>query len=289
MVCLHILACVVDKQSYGITMESLDEIVNVLRENLSNYMDGRPGLSIRSLSKLSGCNRYFLGKLTSKEAKLKGYDLSQVLLLLQFLNEKDSLRSTIESADSPIRDALMTVFGQTARSRSGQQKPHTIPESLLYDFDNFMILSLAAIETMNLKTFEKCSQVKSRYKIEYLLDSGYIEIVGNRLKLSGQGETFQPPLHIIELHLPKIIKMYFSSDRLGSNSNAIGYYYQGLNEEGVQKLHAFHKEFMEKVANLLSDNRYAGDHPVFSANIMSSFDNFTGEKHEKGHSLYPAN
>jgi len=129
-------------------METTKEIVNSLRANLADYMSTRPSLSIRSIAKASGCNRYFLSKLTSGPGALKTYDFHQILLLLKFLNEKDNLRATLDSANSSVRDALMAVFKADCNATSSEKTIYKIPSGLFYDFDNFIIISLASHSNM---------------------------------------------------------------------------------------------------------------------------------------------
>jgi len=251
-------------------MESGKEIISVLRKNLADYMDSRPSLSLRSVAKLSGCNRYFLGKLVSDCPEVKNYDFNQIVLLLKFLNEKDSLRATVESAESPVRDALMAVFKPSYESRSGSKKLLDVPVEFLYDFDCFMIITLASIKNMSLERFGKCYPENRAYKIDYLIEREIIEIQQGIIKLTCPGEYLEIPLNVIELHIPEIIKRYFTP-AYGKKQCVMSYLYQCVNREGLTKLHEVSSESVRKVSEIMANEKYVGDIPVYSINVMNSF------------------
>lgn len=258
---------------FGAVMVESEQILETLRINLLNYMDSRSNLSVRAISKLSGVNRYFLSKLLSddKHKDLKTYDFHQVILLLKYLNEKEGLKSTIESADSRLKDALLSIFESTCNSIAGDKKLYLIPEEYLYDFDYFMILSLATIKNLPLSTFELClSSVKS-YKIDKLIDENIIELDNGRISLVSKGDLFSIPVHIVELHIPELIKRYFSADNFGKDRCVLGYMYKGLSREGWKKIHALHTKFFTEAADILNDPENEGPIPVFSISVLDSF------------------
>ena len=253
-------------------MANSSEFIESLREDLNQYLNSKPHLSIRAISKISGVNRYFISKiLSSGDCEVKSYDFHQVYLLTQFLSEKKSLRETVDSSNDIVKETLGKFYSSDLESKSSFQRNYEIPDHILYDFDYFMILCLAAIETMTYKIFEKIFPSNKIYKIENLIEEGYLKFDGHKISIGIPGEFFCPPRHILVHHIPEILKQYYSIDGAGMKRCASAFYFQGLNLKSWQKVHDLHSKFMTDVSNIMNDESCRGDFPIFSINALDSF------------------
>lgn len=252
-------------------MPDSSDYIQVLRKDLQSYLESRSNLSIRSFSKISGVNRYFLSKLLSNaDDEPRSFDFNQVYLLTQFLSDKN-IHDSFESSKYFIKKALISFYGSEPKELTVSDKISEIPDQILYDFDYFVIFCLVSIETMNLALFESAFPSNKLHKVEELIELGYLKIEEDRLSFATSNIIFSPPKSITNLHLPEVIKQYFSSENSDKEKSISSFYFQGLNLESWDKAQTLYLEFMANLSEIFNDPKNQGNHPVFCINVMDSF------------------
>lgn len=253
-------------------MEESSEYISELRIELKSYLEKKSNLSIRSFAKISGVNRYFLGKILSeKDYDAKSFDFHQVYLLTQFLYKKKSLRQTYDAGSPAVKDALLNFYCGDLESKSSEKMPYKIPESILYDFDYFAILCFAAIDNMTIEIFEKSFPSTKIHKVDDLIEKGFIEVEDDRIWIPLDGEIFSPPRNIIDHHIPEILKHFFSPENSGKQRCISSLYFQGLNRESWKKVHSLHSDFMRQISDIMNDKSNRGEFPIYSINVLDTF------------------
>ncbi|MFK7824332.1 MAG: hypothetical protein AB8G05_09255 [Oligoflexales bacterium] len=257
--------------------QEVSDVIIALRNKLEDYREKRPNLSIRAIAKRSNVNRYFLSKILSDEdSKASSLDFSQVLLLAKFLTASDTLKETIDNSSEEIRSLLLKAFGADYQCDfAANQKIETNPEldELLEDFDTFIIFILSSIPGGTKRSIiEKCVFPKMHYKINNLIESGII-FEENDLLLGKMGAFPRVSTRLTHAHITEIIKRFYSVNTDTKQSKYIGLYYQNVNGQTLKNLDDLHKEYVQKVNELIDNEANKGDIPVFATVCFDSFSN----------------
>lgn len=250
---------------------SVIKVVKALKSQLEEYRRNKPNLSVRSIAKNSKVNRYFLNKILEEDSSnVSSLDFSQVLLLSKFLTASNSLKDTIDNSSEEIKRVLLSTFDSDYNSSSSSQKCALMSDSDLADFESFLIITLASNRDTKRTFIERALSEKYHYKIDDLIEKEVLVEADGIISVRG-GVYFRPTAKILALHLPEVVKRYFSTGNLGKKRCVHGLYHQNVNIEALKKIHTLHTEFMVKVNNLLDDEESRGEIPVFSATCLDSF------------------
>lgn len=241
-----------------------------LKEAFLNYRSERPHLSVRSISKLSGVNRYFLNKLLVNEDNQNpsNLDLNQVLLLSKFISEKNSLSEAINSSNREIRDTLSKIFNFDYLLKKEISPKLTHVD--LYDTNIYFVLVLASYVKGTKREFvKKILGYRGEQVLRKLLKCDIVTEKRGRIFLS-EGNEFTLSVDVMKQRIPDYIK-YHNFNRGLKQKNYLHVYSEGLNEEAVKKIFKVHEQADHEIQKIISDKESHGDVPFFSVAFMDRF------------------
>ena len=236
-----------------------------LRESLLRYRKERPHLSLRAIAKNSGCNRYFLSKIIDENDLTSCLDLSQVLILSQFMTGRTSIKETIEESSSELQDMLGKVF---ALDYFGpKQVSSKMSQVDLYDSYNYFVLVLASyLHGTKREYVNKILGYRGEQALKKLLRDDIVVEHNSRIRLK-EGNEFTVSTEVIKQRIPDYLK-YYSLDRCYQQKNFIHIYSEGLTESAVQKIYDLHARFNKEIQSILIEKENQGDVPFFSFACM---------------------
>ncbi|MBI2602642.1 MAG: hypothetical protein HYW48_06265 [Deltaproteobacteria bacterium] len=236
-----------------------------LREAFLSYRRERPHLSLRAIAKHAGVNRYFLSKLIDDDDDNTSLDLSQVLILLQFITERSAVNEIIEASSQEVKDTFGKVFNLDyfGPKRVSAKLQHID----LYDSYNYFVLVLSSYGRGTKREFvSKILGFKGERTLKKLLNYGIVFEEKGRIKLK-EGNEFTFSMDVMRQRIPDYLKFY-SYDRCLQQRNFIHVYSEGLNEKGVQRVFELHQDLNSKIQKIISDEENWGDIPFFSFACM---------------------
>lgn len=236
-----------------------------LREAFLSYRRERPHLSLRAIAKRAGVNRYFLSKLVDDDNGESSLDLSQVLILLQFITERSSVREIIEASSQEVRETFGKVFNlDYFGSKRVSSKLQHID---LYDSYNYFVLVLSSYGRGTKREYiSRILGFKGEHALKKLLNYGIVVEENGNIKLK-EGNEFTFSMDVLKHHIPDYLKFY-SYDHCLQQRNYIHVYSEGLNEKGVQKIYDLHNDLNSSIQKIISDEENWGDVPFFSFACM---------------------
>lgn len=237
-----------------------------LRRALLKYRAQRPQLSLRSIARNSGVNRYFLNKVMDENDTTSPLDLNQVLVLFKFMTERESVKEVIDASVDDVQAAIQNIFDIEFLSKKDIADSY---EGLdFYDMDTYFVMVLASFghgtkdEYVMRILGERGEQALAR-----LLREGYVYKTNQgRIKLK-KGNDFTYSMDVMRHHIPNYLRFY-NRDRVGRGINRIHVYAEGLNQQGIEKAHDLHARLNRELQLLLSDESNYGDIPFFSFAVM---------------------
>lgn len=257
----------------------MSALKEALKSTLLEYRKKRPELSLRAIARRSGVNRYFLTKIL--EDKQSGdqvlLDLNQVLLLSKFLTKKDSIPEIISSSPGAVKEALSPLMDVNAEDRVLKVSSEDLD---LYDQALFLVFHMLAFGNGVLK--DQISRVLGEsglLALATLDDLGMVQEKDGRLCLN-KDSSFTYSAELSKHHIPNFLRFY-KPKYSGSNEkrNLIFSATQGLNSQGLGKVHAVLSDAYKQVESIMDNDKNWGDIPVFA---LSCFDSFIDDISERG-------
>lgn len=236
-----------------------------LREALLAYRRERPHLSLRSIAKNSGCNRYFLTKLMSLSDISCSLDLNQVLILSQYLTGKASVREAIEHSRPAIREYLGKIFH--SEFMSSREVSSRMGRVDLHDPYNYFVLVLASYARGSERDLvNKILGYKGELALRKLLNDGIVEEVEGRIYLR-EGNEITLSIDVMKERIPDFLR-YHALDSQFRQRNFIHIYSEGLTEGAIRKVYEIHAKMNSEISKILMDKSNHGDIPFFSFGCM---------------------
>ncbi len=236
-----------------------------LRETLLNYRKERPHLSLRAIAKNSGCNRYFLNKIIDDTDMAPTLDISQVLILSQFISGRASIKEVIDGASTELKEACGKIF-ELDYYASKQISLKMAPVDL-YDTYNYFVLVLATYARGTKREYvSKILGHRGEQALKKLLNEGIVVEVKNRIRLK-EGNEFTLATEVVRQRIPDYLK-YYSPDHCYQQKNFIHVYSEGLTEAAVKRIYNAHAKLNQEIQNIISDKNSLGDIPFFSFACM---------------------
>ena len=238
-----------------------------LRKVFLEYRKQRPHLSLRSIAKNSGVNRYFLMKLSEEDDQRASLDLTQVLLFIKFITQKESIHQGIESLDDDIQKYIKKIF----------YLDQFLDKKISSDFDNFdfsdsyiyFVLVLASFghgakEDLVLRVLGE----KGEDSLAKLIKSGVVVRRNERIYLA-KGNDFTISPEVMWQRIPDYLR-YINRDEFGKKRNHFHLMTQGLNRNGLRKVQAVYESMFKEVCKVVKDKNNWGDIPFFSFACMDT-------------------
>ena len=155
-----------------------------LRNVLKAYQAKRPHLSIRSIAKNSGVNRYFISKILDKQDQSSAIDLNQTLMLCRYL-----------SGDEPLKPAIQKIgeelFSAVQKSTSSNYLEEKIVDSSRYasldleDKVTYFILVLSSYKRgAKAEYVQRLFGERGASILKNLLREGIVVEKSNRIRLA---------------------------------------------------------------------------------------------------------
>lgn len=237
-----------------------------LRDILEEYRCARPHLSLRSIARNSGVNRYFLSKLLEPSNSF-GIDLDQMLAFCSYISQGDA-PDPIKDKVAQVQDYLMDNFYVAPRRPSqllSSTKVMVVNHSDIDMFDrtHFFVLLMACCDNGFSKTrIVEILGESARSTIDRFLELGkIIEKEDSTLSLPDDQDLFFTPT-AIRFHLPDIIR-YYNLQHRGENRNHLSLHINGLSKEAIETIVALQLEFGRKIESIVMDERNQGPNPFF--------------------------
>ena len=242
-----------------------------MRAMLQEYRQARPNLSLRSIARNAGVNRYFLTKLLEDSESSK-FDLDQMLAFCRFMKQAETLQQTIKLQVDEIQKYLLKIFAYTTEQKSKEWIIVEKDEDLdLYDRNTFLVLLLASCDTGITK--EKIILLlgeSSKFILEQLqLNNKIIEKEDKTIGIPGGNPLWFSP-SLIKHHFGDLVSFYDLRHR-GQDRNYVYLIVQGLNQEGLKKAVEIQEEYAKTMEKLVTDKKYWGQNPFFAVACMDTF------------------
>ena len=258
-------------------MEPDNKIIrDTLRDILLSYRSSRPNLSLRSIARNAGVNRYFLTKVL-EETETTKFDFDQILAFCKFMQTSESMNENIKVQIEEILNYLLKYFPTHPYNKADELLMLDNQEVDMYDRCNFLILLLACCD----KGFTRDRIVSiigenSRGHIEQLIKNKTLIEEEDGTVFLRDKQNLYIPIPIIRYHLAELARFYQVKHR-GKDRNFIQLLVQGLNSEGLKKIVAIQVKNNENIKTVIRDKKYWGKNPAF---IFSCLDTFTDEVEE---------
>lgn len=247
----------------------MSEEVQIVRDNLRSllieYRKLRPNLSLRSIARNTGVNRYFLGKLLDEDNDYSKLDLDQILIFCKFMVDMDPVSSSIKTQIENIKQFITPFLD----CKNGVLVNLDDEKINMYDRYNFFILLLAS-----------CNYGFSRKKIISILGENAKQNLDNLLAMNKIEETDDNKIRIPEgknTYFTSDIFRYYLSDltrfyrpKSYESAETFSFFVQGLNSEAKKKLLELQKEYATKCNQLIYDKQNFGPHPVFALSCIGT-------------------
>lgn len=238
-------------------------LANLLQE----YRNLRPNLSLRSLSRNIGVNRYFLTKILDENEKVK-FSLDEMLIFCKFM--KDNLPASAQTSKelSVVQNFFAEHLGSSRIKIIHQNENQNID---FYDRFNFLVLMIAccdkgitrerivsilgesATRSLNLLLKEKCLEE---------LEDGTVRV------LEGHPIVFSTAL--LSYHGPDLLRLH----RLRAQEqkrNHLDVKVQSLTKEAIEKVIELQKECDRKILDIIVNEENFGMNPMFSLSCVETF------------------
>lgn len=237
-----------------------------LSKLLQEYRNLRPNLSLRSLSRNIGVNRYFLAKIIDENEKVK-FNLDEMLIFCKFIKDNLPNNSQVNKELSVIQGFFSEYLGRSDIKLIDVENK----DINLYDRFNFLILILAC-----------CDYGFSRDKIISILGENSIANFNELLQLKYIEESESGTIRVrdgrplcfsnavVTHHLADLLKFYRLSHR-EQNRNCLDLRVQSLTKEALEKVIELQKDCARKIFDVMVDEKNIGPNPLFSLNCVDTF------------------
>ena len=229
-----------------------------LRIILQEYRKSRAKLSLRSIARNIGVNRYFLSKVLEDNDSVK-LDLDQMLVFWKFMTSIDPVNDNFQKQLELLKKYLHRYFGYTDANEILLDLPKKDLD--LYDRNNFLIIFLAC-----------CDYGISKDKIISILGETCIpnleEMLEGKFIVESEDHKIRIPENkpvwfthgLIRYHLNDILRFYQENHR---GINYLNLTVQGLSKEALEKAVAIQKDCGKRIEKLILDKNNWGPNPVF--------------------------
>lgn len=252
--------CVVKGMKFNLVKISLSKL-------LSEYRNMRPNLSLRSLSRNIGVNRYFLAKILDGNEKVK-FCIDEILIFCKFMKNNLPDNPLVNKELSAIQNFFSEHLGSSEIKLIDHDKTNDID---LYDRYNFFILILACCDWGFTK--DKIVSILGENclgNMKDLLETGHIELTDSgkiRIK-DGAPLIFSNAVGVH--HLGDLLKFYRLSHR-EQNRNFLNMKIQSVSKEALEKVVELQRNCDRRIYELMVDEKNLGPNPIFSLNCVDTF------------------
>ncbi|MFK7822755.1 MAG: hypothetical protein AB8G05_01260 [Oligoflexales bacterium] len=181
-----------------------------------------------------------------------------VLALQSFFGGFASMNDIIDNSSAEIKSYLEINKPRSYKAPYGKQRMVTVPTSLLFDFENFLILFLASNGKTDVDDIFDIIGKNAIEKVTELENQGYVGVVNDKLVISGGGYA-KFPLSVINLHLPELEKRFFSN----GDDSILHYLSYVTTAKGMKRLNNLLNDFLAKATEILEEEEEEGNIPVF--------------------------
>jgi|GEM_PF-4489602 len=256
---------------YGKPFVAVSMGLSLVKKSLANllqeYRSLRPKLSLRSLSRNMGVNRYFLTKILDDNDKAK-FSLDEMLIFCKFI--KDNL------PDSPQISRELAVVQDFFSEHLGSSRIKLIhqsedPKIDLYDRFNFLVLVIACCDKgITRKRIIDILGEGASSSLKQLLKNKLLEELPNGAirVLDGAPVFFSPAL--LAFHGPDLLRWY----RLRSQEHIRNYLdikVQSLTKEAIEKVIELQKDCDKKILDIIVNEENFGMNPMFALSCVETF------------------
>lgn len=256
-----------------------------LRKALFDYRKERPHLSLRAIAKNSGCNRYFLSKLTDESDFSNSIDLHQVLIFVQFVTGRSCIREAVEASEPVVREAFSKIVSpEFIQTREVSLKMSQVN---LYDTYNYFVLVLASYgQGTKRELVRKILGYRGEQVLKKFLKEDLVVEREGRIHLK-EGNEFTLSYDVYRERIPDYLK-YYSSERNFQNKNFIHVYSEGLTEDACKKIYKLHQKLKSDIETIVLDKKNHGDIPFFTFGCMDRLYDIDEERELDEESLVSA-
>ena len=243
---------------------------NLVKKSLSKllqeYRDLRPNLSLRSLSKNIGVNRYFLAKLLDDSDKVK-FGIDEILVFCKFIKNNVPNNSSVNRELTVIHSLFSEHLGSSEIKFINNDKNNDID---LYDRFNFFILLLACCDWGFTK--EKIVSILGEnclHNIDELIEGEHIEVTESGKFRIKDGSPLYFSNAVAVHHVADLLRFYRLSHR-EQDRNYFNMKIQSLSKEALEKVVELHRDCDRKVLEIIVDEKNLGPNPMFSLNCVDT-------------------
>ena len=245
--------------------------LSLVKQSLSNllqaYRSFRPKLSLRSLSRNIGVNRYFLTKILDQNDKVK-FSLDEMLIFCKFIKENLPDSPEISRELTIVQDFFSEHLGSSRIKLIHQNENSKID---FYDRFNFLVLVIACCDKgitrkriLELLGEGACRSLKLLLKTKHLeeLPNGVVRV------LDGAPVGFSPAL--LAYHGPDLLRLYRLRPR-EQMRNYLDIKVQSLTKEAIEKVIELQKECDKRILDIIVNEENFGMNPMFSLLCVETF------------------
>lgn len=234
---------------------------------LQEYRSLRPNLSLRSLSRNIGVNRYFLAKLLDENDKVKLH-LDEMLIFYKFIKENLPSHPSVNKELSVIQNFFSDHLGNSEYKFLTVDKNAEVD---LQDRFNFLIFVLACCdygfskEKIVSVLGENCVQ-----NINDLLQAGHIEETESGKIRVKNGAPICFSSAVVLQHIGDLFNFYRLNHR-EQNRNFLNIRIQSLTKEALEKVVEIQNDCDRKIYDIIIDEKNIGPNPMFSLGCVDTF------------------
>ncbi|MFK7826869.1 MAG: hypothetical protein AB8G05_22185 [Oligoflexales bacterium] len=243
---------------HDVAMELKDNLVDYRGQ--TEFTRGKSERSWRRLSDKIQVSRTRLSQLANwnERDQVDFINADDVLALQGFFGGFKSMNEIIDNSSPTIKNYLAVNKPRSYKAPYAKQRMVAIPTSLLFDFENFLILFLASNGKTDVDYVFDMVGKNAIDKVTELENQGFVGVLNDKLVIAGGGYA-KFPLEVINLHLPELEKRFFSDGEY----SVLHYLFYATTPKGIKRLNGLLNEFIAKATEILEEEEEEGDIPVF--------------------------
>ena len=218
-----------------------------LRKSILEYKKKNPQVSLRSIAKKSGVNRYFISKILDEQDDSASLDLNQVLILAKYISGRESLTEAINETSFEINNVLSKVFALDYES--DKVIAHNIYDQVdLRDRSIYFVLVLCSYH-LGIKetTISKILGENGELALKELLAKKIVVEEKGRIKLV-RGNDFTIDYKLLAERIPDYLNFY-RKDRAEKRENFFHLISQGVNKKALREIQKVHLNSFKQINN----------------------------------------
>lgn len=233
---------------------------------IEDYFTKYPNMSVNSLATKSGVGASTLRRILNNG--LKGDPAPHTVLnIASAVTKEKRLSVLVTMFDGPLGELLRETFSPYVEMKLGHELDHEL-NSELRDFTKYMIYKCAAN-----RAGVRSSWVIDHYgkaglaKMKELVDRGFL--TGGPEVYHAKQKNFSLDLDIATSHLPEMVR-YYKPEELEKGRNLYYTLSESLNDEAIKTIKKIQIDAIQKIFDVMSDKKSAGEHHYMSVNIMDT-------------------